>query len=168
MIIIILFCWSVDSLSPRRRARGMSSSLPNVIRGREKSHRKKIAAPLSRPLLTSFGCPFGRLFSISFVFSSIPFADQHPDAYPNGLTIPIEPYPIRAPMARGRKGISRHGIRPLSPFLSFEPTYTSSLKDPFSLPSSFFYCKSRYSPFRGLLPRTIVFLSVTLIVGNVY
>lgn len=94
-------------------SRGMSSaSMPNVIRGREKSHRKKIAALLSRPLLTSFGCPFGRLFSIFFVFSSIPFADQHPDAYPNGLTIPIEPYPIRAPMARGRKGISRHGIRP--------------------------------------------------------
>lgn len=67
----------------------------------------------SPPASASPALPFGRLLSISFVLSrvcpSFRSADQHPDAYPNGLTIPIEPHLIRVPMATGRKGIPRHG-----------------------------------------------------------
>lgn len=110
--------------------------------------------------------------SISLILPFVPFADrQHPNAYPNSLTIPIEPLPIRAPMATGRKESRDMGESPLPSLLSFEPSYIFSLsRILFSSRFLFFIARlaSWYSSFRSLLPRRIVFLSPTSIVGNVY
>lgn len=110
----------------------------------------------------------GHLLSISFVL----FADQHSDAYPNSLTIPIEFLPIRAPMATGRKEISRHESRPLClAVILWADLYILALEKIPLLPVFFSLVARiafRYSLFPGLLPRRIVFLSPTLIVENVY
>lgn len=81
------------------------ASMSNVTWERKKFHGKNRGIPSPRSIsLFQLGRPFALSISFILPFDFVPFANrQHPDAYPNSLTIPIEPLPIRAPMATGRK-----------------------------------------------------------------
>lgn len=89
---------------------------------------------------------FNFALSISFIlpFDFVPFADrQHPDAYPNSLTIPIEPLPIRAPMATGRKESQDMRIALCLRSYPLSRAIHSLSRILFSLFFFFFYCKTR-------------------------
>lgn len=137
LVIVILFFLFVDFSIAETFRTPLAS---NVTQKRRKFYGKNhdTCSPRSVSPFQLYR-PFALSISFILPFDFVPFADrQHPDAYPNSLTIPIEPLPIRTPMATSRKESRDMGKSPLPPLLSFEPSYIFSRGSFFSL----FYCKT--------------------------